>query len=138
MLKKYLATILFIGWMVLITSLSLFSFSQDDEDTVWFPHLDKVVHFTFHFVIVFLGAFFLNEIFPNKFSKQKGILGLLVFSFVYGCTIEGLQYILPYNRSAEFWDVLANSVGGLVGGLLIYKCSSLIGRIKWLPKLWLF
>ncbi|MEE4247528.1 MAG: hypothetical protein V2I33_19140, partial [Kangiellaceae bacterium] len=61
-------TLLFIGWMVFITSLSLFSFSSEGEEEIWFPHLDKVVHFTFHFIIIVLGMLFLNEVVPEKWN----------------------------------------------------------------------
>ena len=59
---NYKFTGLFIGWMVVITLSSLFSF-PDDGGEGWFsfPHADKVVHVGFHIGIVVLGILALNE-----------------------------------------------------------------------------
>ena len=116
--------------MVLITSSSLFSFSIEGEDGIWFPHLDKIVHFIFHFVILVLGAFALNEIAPAKWNWTKRIIFLLIFSVSYGLLIELLQWVMPFDRFPEFWDVLANIAGALTGSLLIQKNRSLIERLK--------
>ena len=64
------------GWLVLISSLSLFSFSVEGEDKIWFPHLDKVVHAGFHFGIMILGALFLSEVRfkPWEWRKKIGFL----------------------------------------------------------------
>ncbi len=123
-------TILFIGWMVFITSLSLFSFSSEKEDDLWFPHLDKMVHFTFHLMILILGALSLKEMAPKLWNGRNGIAILLLFSVSYGLLIEFLQWVMPFDRSAEFWDVLANLTGAFMGGLLIQKNRSLIERLK--------
>lgn len=123
-------TILFVGWMVLITLLSLFSFSDEGEDRIWFAHMDKVVHFTFHLVILVLGMFSLNEIIKKQWNWRKKIILLLMFSVCYGLLIEGLQWLMPFDRSAEFWDVLANLSGALMGSLLIQMNRTLIDRLK--------
>ena len=123
-------TLLFLGWMVLITSLSLFSFSVDTEETIWFPHLDKAVHFTFHLVIVVLGVLFIGETEKNVWQWRKKLVFLLFFSLSYGLTIEFLQWVMPLDRSAEIWDVLANTSGALVGGLLIQTNRSRIEGLK--------
>ena len=68
---------LFLGWMVLITSLSLFSFSDEGERRIWFPHLDKLVHFTFHAGILVLGALALSETHFQQWSWRKRITLLL-------------------------------------------------------------
>ena len=128
-MRKRKFTIVFIGWMVLITSLSLFSFSTE-EDKIEFPHLDKIVHFSFHFGILVLGALFLGEVAPQSWDWRKKITFLLLFSLSYGISIELLQWIMPFERSAEFWDVLANLAGAVMGGLLIQSNRSLIDRLK--------
>ncbi|MEO0571155.1 MAG: VanZ family protein [Bacteroidota bacterium] len=123
-------TVFFVGWMVLITSFSLFSFSSEGEDRIWFPHLDKIAHFTFHFGILVLGALAINEMSPKIGDWKRGIAFLFLFSISYGLLIELLQWGMPFGRSAEFWDVLANLTGALVGVLLIQKYRSLIERLK--------
>lgn len=121
---------IFIGWMVLITSLSLFSFSNDTEERIWFPHLDKIVHFSFHFGILILGYLFLTERTKNSWGLRKRIGLLILFSFGYGLLIEGLQWLMPFGRSAEYCDVLANLSGAVMGGLLIQTNRSRIDRLN--------
>ncbi|WP_409557710.1 VanZ family protein [Allomuricauda sp. SCSIO 64092] len=126
MLKKRKFTILFIGWLVLITSLSLFSFSSEGEDMIWFPNLDKIVHVVFHLFLVVLGVLFLKENFHKHLSMGKRVGLLIGFSTSYGVLIELLQSIMPFGRTAEVWDVLANLAGAVMGGLLIQRYRSLI------------
>ena len=116
--------------MVVITAFSLFSFSSEGEERIWFPHLDKVAHFIFHFGILVLGALAINKIAPKKWEWTQKIIYLLIFSIGYGLLIELLQWVMPFDRSAEFWDVMANLTGALMGGLLIQKNHSLIERLK--------
>ena len=126
MLKKRKFTFLFIGWLVLVTSLSLFSFSSEGEDRIWFPNLDKIVHIAFHFFLVILGVLFLKENFRKHLSIGKRVSLLIGFSIGYGLLIELLQSIMPFGRTAEVWDVLANLTGAIMGGLLIQRYRSLI------------
>ncbi|SFE09209.1 VanZ family protein [Spirosoma endophyticum] len=39
----------------------------------------------------------------------------LIIGVLFGALIEGLQYILPINRSCDFEDLVADSIGTLVG-----------------------
>ncbi|GMN12002.1 hypothetical protein MTsPCn9_33040 [Croceitalea sp. MTPC9] len=115
-----------------ITSLSLFSFPELDNDTgIRIPYADKIAHFIFYFVFVVLGFFFLQErrVKPS-FKPLKTTYKIMVVAIIYGILIEGLQYIMPFDRAAEFFDVLANSAGAIFGGLLIKSYLSLIKKLK--------
>lgn len=111
---------------MLITSLSLFSFSSEGEDRIWFPNLDKIVHAVFHFFLVVLGVLFLKENSHKPLSIGKRVSYIIGFSIGYGVLIELLQSIMPFGRTAEVWDVLANLTGAIMGGLLIQRYRSLI------------
>ncbi len=113
--------------MVLITLLSLFSFPGDGEQKIWFPHLDKLVHAGFHCGIVILGSLSFKK---SGASLNTIFLGIFIFSALYGILIEFLQYVMPYGRAAEIWDVLANLTGASLGVLLIKKYFSRIGKLK--------
>ena len=39
----------------------------------------------------------------------------LVAGLLFGAFIEGLQYVLPINRSCDFEDLVADAVGTIVG-----------------------
>lgn len=115
MVKKPIYTILFISWVVLITLLSLFSFSNTDLPSVKIPNIDKLVHFTFYSVATVLGVLSLKEFFNVKKVKSL-IVWYLVFSLIaYGIIIEVLQSTVTVTRSAEFLDFVANTTGVFVG-----------------------
>lgn len=114
--------------MVCITLLSLFSFSAADDFGFEFPHKDKVVHVIFYFVATILGVRCLEEHSEGKQNSKNNIFRVIVFSIVFGMIIEGLQWVMPYGREADFWDVLANAIGAITGGLLVQKYRSLNTR----------
>ena len=116
--------------MVIITLSSLFSFPDDATGGIDIPHMDKMVHFTFHCLLVVFGVLAFKERRGQAFKIGRAIAQFFVFSLVYGIIIEVLQYYMPFDRSAEFWDVLANLSGALVGILLIKKYLSLTDALK--------
>ena len=116
---------------MLITLLSLFSFSGIDTTTViTIPHMDKIIHFTFYLVFVVLGFFFYGERFKKRSQLKKVIFSIVIIAIIYGMLIEVLQYVMPYDREADFFDILANSIGSIFGGLLIKKYLSLNRKLK--------
>ncbi|MFM1877837.1 MAG: hypothetical protein RLZZ241_703 [Bacteroidota bacterium] len=100
--------------------LSLMPFTLEDGPEIDLPEIDKLVHFTFYFVAVFLGGIWVQNGDPKgaKFTKQILFLGLGLF--FYGIIIEVLQGVLPTERSAEVLDGVANTLG-LLSGILILK-----------------
>ena len=46
-----------------------------------------------------------------------------MFSIIFGITLEFLQYLLPFGRYFDFYDILANMAGVIIGIiiLLFYK-----------------
>ncbi|MEH6618741.1 MAG: VanZ family protein [Maribacter arcticus] len=105
--------------MMFVTFFSLFSFSDLDTSRFDIPHMDKAVHFTFYFVMVLLA--FLASI--KKELQVNGMLKLLwyivLFAIVYGIIIEVIQHVATDNRHGDPLDVLANSIGAIVGMLVI-------------------
>ena len=117
--KNLIYKVLFISWMMFVTFFSLFSFSDLDTSRFDIPHMDKAVHFTFYFVMVLLA--FLASI--KKELQVNGMLKLLwyivLFAIVYGIIIEVIQNVATDNRHGDPLDVLANSIGAIVGMLVI-------------------
>ena len=52
----------------------------------------------------------------QKIKKFK--VKVLSIAIVYGIVIEVLQYVLTENRTADFFDVLANSLGAILAFVL--------------------
>ncbi|MGW9685276.1 VanZ family protein [Flagellimonas sp. 2504JD1-5] len=113
--------------------LSLFSFSDLDLDTgnLNIPYADKVTHFTFYMIFALLGCLFLRE--RTKGSMKLGKAAILIgfVAVFYGMLIEVLQYTLTTDRMAEFGDVLANTLGAIVGVSLIKWYFSKERPLKW-------
>ena len=115
MVKKPIFTILFVSWVVFITLLSLFSFSNTDLPSVKIPNLDKLVHFTFYSVAAVLGTLSLKEFFVVNKGKTLALWYLAFFLIGYGILIEVLQDRFTVTRSGEFLDFVANTIGVLTG-----------------------
>ncbi|MBT8187474.1 MAG: VanZ family protein [Croceitalea sp.] len=117
--------------MVFITLLSLFSFSDVDTEGIEIPHLDKIIHFVFYVFVVVLGSLFLRERTKGEIQKARALLVMLLFAVFYGMIIEVFQWLLPYERTAEFWDVLANTCGSFVGAMGLNRYFSGPRSLKW-------
>ena len=88
----------------------------------------KTAHFTEYAI---LGAlFYLNVIQFPKFNRHpKKILLPIIFSFLYACTDEIHQIFVP-GRSAQFRDVLIDTLGATFGCLLIHALLTLFTKLK--------
>lgn len=117
--------------MVFVTFSSLFSFEgmQMGSFSLHIPHMDKIVHFVFYSVMVFTGYFAIKDELKNRFLSKEILSGIVLFAIVYGIIIEVLQYVFTTNRHGDIWDVLANSLGAIIGSfavrLLFYRKRSL-------------
>lgn len=132
MLKKYFFTIALISWIVLITLLSLFSFSEASIlPAINIPHLDKLVHLTFYFGATVLGVLCVRERTSGRIALLVTILWVVGFAIFYGIIIEVLQAELTLYRRGDILDVMANSVGALLGGLVIRSFFSGNTPLKW-------
>jgi VanZ family protein len=89
------------------------------------PHVDKMVHFTFYFVLVIVGVKAIQEFFTLKPTLRKVLLCAFFFAIAYGILIEFLQYWFTENRHGDIFDVLANSIGALAG---MFTVKSLVSK----------
>lgn len=79
---------------------------------------DKLVHAFFYFVLTITSYLYLSKDY-KKFKNSVALRISAIGSFIYGMIIEGLQHILPYKRSADWLDVLANGIGTLIAFIAI-------------------
>ncbi|NNK20442.1 MAG: VanZ family protein [Flavobacteriaceae bacterium] len=131
MLKRYAFGVGFVAWMITITVLSLVSFEDDLAPDIEIPYLDKVVHFSFYFIAAVLGMLFIHAEKQKYSLTRKRTLILLSSLLIYGIIIEVLQQSLTTYRSGEILDVLANSIGALLGTLLMWAIFSEKTGLKW-------
>ena len=99
-------------WTSLITWLSLVTIGSIGG-RIPIPHKDKGVHFIFYLVFVVLWV-------KSRLKINRPILyTVFLIAIGYGVSMEILQYAITNNRSADGWDVFANTLGALTGLLLM-------------------
>ena len=114
MLKKGLFLVT-MAYTVALTVVCLVNINKFPKVEISF--FDKIFHSITYLVLTLLwfNTFFFNF----KYTRSKALLYAAGFSFVFGIIIEVLQGTLTANRSADIYDVLANSLGVLLAGLFI-------------------
>ncbi|MDU5108656.1 VanZ family protein [Clostridium sp.] len=132
--KKRIAWVLLIAWMILIFLMSHqpgeISSSQSDlllkvfsligiELNDYFGELATfIVRKTAHFS-EYMILFFLAYNVSIKYTREKQVrLFLIIFVFLYACTDEFHQNFIP-GRNMAFKDVLIDTIGGIVGYIII-------------------
>jgi len=98
--------ILAVGYTIWLTAISLTPL--DSLNLPNFSYADKIVHFFLYF---FLTIFWLLA-YPNLWNKRIRFIVIVIF---WGVLIEFIQeYFIP-TRFGDFYDALANSLGGISG-----------------------
>jgi VanZ family protein len=120
--KAYTIAILITAF---VTISSLVSLKGISSLSIKISHFDKIVHAISYFILA-LSWFFATQ---NDFKKKnfKVLLILLLISF--GIIIEALQGGLTTYRQADFYDILANSIGVLVAAIFFKKLNLLFNSI---------
>lgn len=104
----------------LIAYLSLMKISKEGESIFFsFKNADKIFHATAYFTLAL--SWFLTVKSSNTRVKSK--LLIILGCIFYGIIIEVLQMTLTSFRTADYLDVIANSVGVLLA-LLIFNIIS--------------
>ena len=114
-------------WFCLIVLASLTPSSRLPHINL-FPQADKVIHFC-----MYLGFYFLL-IPPFTFKKnyKRSYFFSFIISVFIGLLMEYLQYLLAMGRSAEFFDVVADTIG-VIAGISIYQL--IIRNKRWEKKI---
>lgn len=102
-------------WTSIVTVLSLVTISSEVGSTIKIEYKDKYVHFAFYFVFVVLWYQYLN----NKLTKRRTQLIVLFSAIGYGVLMEICQGLFTTTRAADILDVLANSIGAIIGILVV-------------------
>ena len=89
------------------------------------PHIDKVLHFVAY---ALLGALFLRAFKTSRIKNNVKLMVILsvLLSSLYGISDEIHQYLIPY-RDADLMDVLADTLGGIMG---VYIYQAIAGKIS--------
>lgn len=78
--------------------------------------MDKLIHLIMYFILILLWGI-------NLISFKFSLFKILFLTIIFGLLIETLQYLLPFGRYFDLGDIIANSVGAIIGIiiLLFYK-----------------
>ena len=135
---KYKLTFIYCLIVLILSVLPSSSFPKTE-----ITNIDKIVHFLMYFLMV--GVMFLDDLLAknarhfdqreksrankNRFlplveMTEKKLLYFFFFSIIFGAIIEIIQHFLP-SRSAEWYDLLSNSLGAGCAIITIYVLYSI-------------
>jgi VanZ family protein len=89
-------------WIILVAFLSLYPFKSSGLGV---QGMDKLVHLSLYAIMFILIYNW----------KPREILGNLIFCGLYGFGMELAQHYFIPGRYFEFWDLIANISGSLIG-----------------------
>lgn len=89
-----------------------------------FEFQDKVQHFLAFFVLTYLWVCYFNA---SQNASKTWLIGFAII--VFGFVLEILQQKLNPNRVYDLYDILANTIGVLVGTLVAFKIN-LLTKLK--------
>ena len=87
--------------------------------------IDKLIHVSISLILVFIWLLYFFK--RQRFIVLNSLVKILIACFIYGTLIEVLQHIFVTSRQADFLDILANSIGLILGASIFWKVKS---RIK--------
>ena len=99
-----------IVYSLFVVFISLWNFDSYDVKSPLIS--DKFIHFLMYFLFV---LFWSNSL-KNRFKKS--ILIVFFFALLFGLILEFVQIYLSY-RSFEFYDLISNFTGCLIGYLIV-------------------
>ncbi|MGV9003093.1 VanZ family protein [Flavobacterium sp.] len=115
-------------WTSIIFFLCLISSEDLPSINIKIEGSDKGVHFTFHFIFTVLWMLYIYASFQKITLNQT--LKVILSSFLFGIVIEILQGFFTTTRSADVLDVVANTLGALSAGILLYFILNRINKLK--------
>lgn len=119
-MPKYLLLSAALLWTGVVSYFCLVN--SNEIPVINIPNLDKCVHAFFHLVFTFVWFLFFSKQLQND-TIIKPLIFSVVFSFVFGITIEILQSLVTTTRSADIFDVAANAIGALVAVFVVVVCD---------------
>ncbi len=103
-------------WTILTLYLSLVPAKKMPNLNIWdIVGIDKAGHLVFYIIFSFLWLMAFR-------SREKLKIIVLIFSVSFGILMEICQFYLFNGRSFEYYDILANIIGSLIGVILFKKC----------------
>lgn len=125
-LKAKILFLIAVSYSILILILSIANLR--DIDMIKLENSDKFYHLFCYALMTMVWFFYLKIKFNTINYKILLILSLAIIS--YGTIIEILQLSLTTYRQFDWWDVLANSIGVLLGLIIVFIFQRLFNYKK--------
>tara|TARA_R110002124_G_scaffold17532_1_gene73009 strand:- start:26649 stop:27047 length:399 start_codon:yes stop_codon:yes gene_type:complete len=106
---------------IIYTSLITVAFLYPTEGLpkVTIPASDKIVHILIHGLLAFIWLTYSYS--ADKYHiSNKIVVVVLIVCFLYGLVIEVSQHWFTLSRQFDLLDILANTVGSLIGLLFFW------------------
>lgn len=101
-------------WAIFILILSLLPGRDLPEISIW--QIDKVIHFLFYFILVFL----LYLAGKDEKIDPRNLFRFWMIASLYGFLIECMQGLFMADRFFDPFDEIANSIGSLIAALILF------------------
>jgi VanZ family protein len=129
--RKGFFALTFFLWAFAVGLLSLLPLHDMGLEGPEIPYLDKWVHLGFYGVGMVLGSLFLWENYRHTRRRLPSLLRMGAFLFFYGMVIEVFQAAMDFQRSAEGWDLGANTLGIFLGGVIMTSLFRRSNTFNW-------
>ncbi len=109
------ATLALVVWSLTIAVVCLIPIQSQGLELI--PHQDKLIHAFCYAVLAGLISWVLSS---KTFisNSQKRLFWAILSASIYGFFIECLQAVLNTGRHFDYFDIIANIIGSLIGSLL--------------------
>ncbi len=92
---------------------------------------DKLIHIILYVILAFVWLFFYH-VFKEKHISFKEIFIISFLCLTHGIIIEVLQHLFVNSRQADILDVLANTIGIIIGTIVYWKAKKQNKNLKFL------
>ncbi len=77
-----------------------------------------------HFLMFFGWTFMLGFSLMIRKRKLAPLLGIFLTGTLFGISIEIIQELMPFGRTASFWDAVADAAGSFTAVILLWAIQS--------------
>lgn len=100
-------------WTILVAVASLVPLGNSVGMSI--PHQDKLVHIFMYAIMAYLAL----KVHWHNNKSISSVLAIML-SILYGCLMEYAQLLFSELRHFDYFDIIANIIGSMMGSLIYY------------------
>ena len=100
-------------WLLIITIISGYPGNQVPKIPVW--QFDKLVHTVIYLELTICLLYAYHQQYINDKKRLLIVAYVVLFGIFYGAFMEILQHYIFINRSGNWYDFFANTIGSILG-----------------------